>query len=377
MCVINRAAIAAFAFFFAASVPAHAGQTPAPLKNGVFSSAADCGSCHVEIYEKWKSSMHSQAISDPIFISSYMQAFFESDGKARKICLECHAPTTAVTGDHALAKDISKEGITCHFCHSVTDIHPGGKQRFTLSVGKNVRAPQVKGTTEYHTSVAAPFLQKAEFCATCHEYEANGVKIMSTYSEWKNGPYAAKGLACQICHMPIEEVTDDKGNRKKMFSHSLAGGHSIIQLRKAVTVNVVNAARQNDRITVELEVENQGSGHYVPTGIPTRKLVLYCQVKTSDGKVQKKNVLYEKILFDRSGRELTKESEIMLGLGSQVVKDNRLAPGERRKEQLVFYTSASGEITVTAWVDYLYQPLILQPAEMRLEMVRTEKVFGK
>lgn len=374
---IYRAGLAIVSLFFAATFFAYAEQPPPPLKNGVFSPAADCGACHREILDKWKDSMHGQSVTDPIFQAAYAQSFLLSDGKSKKICPECHAPTTNVTGDLAMDKDISKEGITCHFCHSITEVHPNGKPRFKLSVGKSLRTPLNVGTTDYHTNILSPYMQKSEFCAGCHEYESNNVKIMSTYSEWKNGPYAAKGIGCQICHMPIEAAVDDKGKPRKVFSHSLAGGHSMAQLRKAVTVNISNMAAQSDRVTVEIEVENHGSGHYVPTGIPTRKLVLYCSIRTSDGKSQKKSVVYEKILFDKAGRELTKDSEIMLGLGAQVVKDNRLAPGERRKESIVFYTPSAGEVAVSAWVDYLYQPLLMQPAEMRMEMTRTDKTFSR
>lgn len=339
---------------------------------GYIADADTCGRCHKEILAKWKGSMHSQAVADPIFQTAYMQAYTETAGKAKTVCLSCHAPTTAITGDFDLKNATTKEGITCHFCHSITGAHPNGKTRFDLKVSTTVRGPKGGAKSDYHDSVASPLHRTAELCAGCHEYSANGIKIMGTYTEWKNGPYAAKGVVCQACHMPQEAVTDDKGKTKTVMSHALAGGHSEAQLRKAVTVSVRNIVKAADRVTVEVEITNSGSGHYVPTGIPTRKLMLYCQIKTSDNKSMKKNVAFERIIFDKTGRELLSDSEIMMGKGTQVVKDNRLAPGEKRREQLVFYVGTSGSVTATVWVDYLYQPLLVQPTEMRIELSRTE-----
>jgi hypothetical protein len=285
----------------------------------------------------------------------------------------CHAPTTVVTGDYDLKNETTKEGITCQFCHSVTDVHPNKGDRFDLKFSGVVRGPTGGQKNEFHSSVASPLHRKSEFCAGCHEYVSNGITIMGTYSEWKNGPHGAKGVTCQGCHMPAEPVTDDKGAQRPIFSHNLAGGHSIMQLRKAVSIQIKGIIRGKDRITVELEVENTGSGHSVPTGIPTRKLVLSCQVKTADNKTVKKSITFEKIILDKSGKELLTDSEIMLGKGTQIAKDNRLAPGEKRKEQMVFYTSPSGPITVSAWIDYLYQPQLVQPMEMKIEMNRAEQ----
>ena len=336
-----------------------------------------CDKCHKDIHAKWADSMHSQSMTDPIFQTAYMQAYLASGGAAKKICLNCHAPTVLVTGDYDLKKESTKEGITCHFCHSVTDTHPDKGTRFDLKVSSTMRGPTGGGAkNDYHDSVASPLHRKSEFCAGCHEYTANGIKIMGTYSEWKDSPYAAKGITCQGCHMPAEPIPGaggEKGKPRVLFNHSLAGGHSIMQLRKAINVSIKAINRGKDRITVDLEVENSGSGHYVPTGIPTRKLVLYCQVRTADNKISKKSISFEKIIFDHSGKELLLDSEIMLGNGTQIVKDNRIAPGEKRKEQMVFYNSPVGNITVTAWVDYLYQPQLVQPTEMRIEMNRTEQ----
>ena len=344
---------------------------PLPLRENVLTSAQECGLCHAEIYGKWKDSMHSQSVSDPIFKTAYMEAYLASKGGAKKLCLRCHAPATYLNSDYDLELPISAEGVTCHFCHSVEEVKPLIKKAFTLKVGTTIRGPRGTAETDYHKSVKSAIHSKSEICAGCHEYEEGGIKIMGTYSEWKNSSYAAKGIQCQGCHMPPEVVTDKSGRKSKVFSHYLAGGHSIMQLRKAVTVKVTGLTRGKDRITVEVELENSGSGHYVPTGIPTRRLLLSCVIKMSGTKALKQKVVYEKVIFDKNGKELTKDSDIMLGLGTQIVKDNRLAPGEKRKVRLVYFTNPDVEVAVSAWVEYVYSPNLAQPAEMTGQDLRT------
>ena len=48
--------------------------------------AEECGQCHEEIYQEWKSSIHAQAFHDPFF-----QAYWKKD-KNIWVCLNCHTP---------------------------------------------------------------------------------------------------------------------------------------------------------------------------------------------------------------------------------------------------------------------------------------------
>ena len=381
--MIQRVVIVSFVVLMALSFTGNSyAKEPKPLAAGEVSPAADCGSCHKEIYEMWRESMHAKSLSDPIFQTSYLEAYTASEGKAKKICLNCHAPVVMINGDYDLKQDVTKEGLTCHFCHSIVDANPeapaSSNDRFTLDVGKGIRTPNQDGKNDYHTHISSPIHGKSELCAGCHEFSANGIKIMSTYTEWLNGPYAAKGVQCQTCHMPKQKLGAGRtSSKKEVFSHYLAGGHSIMQVKKAVKVSIDGITRGKDRVIVDLIVENSGSGHYVPTGIPTRKLILTCSITTGGKPVKAKKIIYEKILFDEKGRELTTDTELLLGYGTQVVKDNRLAPGEARKEKLVFYVEPGGEILVSARVDYVYSPRIIQQEKMEVEMNSAEKVFSE
>jgi hypothetical protein len=348
-------------------------------ENG-FDTSRTCASCHGDIANRWKDSMHARATSDPIFVASYMEAHYLSGGAAEKLCLRCHAPTTPLTGSVRLDDIPTTEGITCDFCHSVKGLTGKPENPFVVDKGITKYGPNKGGDVKQHKVAYSALHSAAEFCAACHEYRANGLPIMSTYSEWKESVYADEGKSCQNCHMPevkgkiANGVVSERG--EKIFSHDLAGAHSINQLKKALALKVVKVERKDDRMTVTVDLTNIGSGHRAPTGIPSRKLILFCEVKAPGGKVYKEKVVYEKVLFDEEGRELTSDAQIMLGYGAAIAKDNRIYPKETRRETFVFYVPKTQRADVNVWVDYLYKPRIMEETEMRIEMNRDSVSSG-
>ena len=92
------------------------------IEKSTFTSAKVCGECHVEIYNMWKNSLHAMSIEDPIFQTANLIAFKNSNGETKVLCIKCHAPITFWNKDYDLKQDITKEGITCDFCHSVTAV---------------------------------------------------------------------------------------------------------------------------------------------------------------------------------------------------------------------------------------------------------------
>ena len=376
----------AFAFALFALTLLHANVTAAQadqqkikINESGFNSSKVCGKCHSQIYEKWKESMHARATADPIFRASYLEAHYKSAGAAEKLCMRCHAPTTRFTHEYDLNAELTSEGVTCDFCHSVMSVNlDDAEYPFDVDLGLVKHGPNRKGDVKVHDVAYSKLHSEARFCASCHEYNPNGVPVMSTYSEWKKSPYAEEGKPCQYCHMP--EITGEISNNvvsergPKIFSHDLAGGHSVIQLKKALALKITRINRGKGRLTVDVSVTNIGSGHRVPTGIPSRKLMLYCEVRTPGGGVYKDKIVYEKAIFDEDGHELTSDADIMLGHGRSVAKDNRIFPKETRREKFTFYVPESKQALVTVWVDYLYNPVIVQETEMRIEMNRDEAV---
>ena len=120
----------------------------AEMDRSGYSSSTVCAYCHADIYESWSRSAHSWSYSDSTFIDGYRQAYVDTKGAAKDHCFKCHAPTTLATKDFEAAMPITKEGVTCDFCHTVEEVnlsHPsspykldiGGEKRASMKLDKS------------------------------------------------------------------------------------------------------------------------------------------------------------------------------------------------------------------------------------------------
>ena len=94
-----------------------------------FDSAQSCQVCHQEHYDEWSRSMHAFAMQDPIFIKGWLAEQELHPETGERFCVQCHNPPAFVTGEYLNGYEttdylpsIIKEGISCDFCHSVTDL---------------------------------------------------------------------------------------------------------------------------------------------------------------------------------------------------------------------------------------------------------------
>lgn len=347
---------------------------PAGIAPNTFNSSARCGECHQEIYKMWRRGMHSLAASNPIFEASYFQAYRYTAGKAKEICLPCHAPVAAHSGDLEMLNPVSREGVTCDYCHSVVSVDLKKRDRPLNVVLDGVkRGPLHDATSPAHKVARSPLHLSSEFCAGCHEHvNGNGVAIMSTYSEWKTSPQAAEGKTCQKCHMPLmpgQTVPPSLAPaRGEINLHNISGGHSIEQVQKAAKVRILQVERKAGNVVeIKVSVANIGSGHSIPTGMPTRRMILEVFLFAGDRRVARLQREYQKKLLDKQGRLILEDYRVMLD-AQTIMQDNRLRPGERRVEQFETVVVAKGTLRVEARLKYLYEPRILMPQQLAIEM---------
>jgi hypothetical protein len=336
-------------------------------------SSESCKECHEEIHKSWKNDMHALSLDDPVFKSAYLEAYLNTKGNAKFNCLKCHAPMTWINNDFDLEKEITREGVTCDFCHSVKDVNLADTRapyKFEKSGIK--RGPLSNVSSPAHETAPSPLFKSSEFCAGCHEYtNEKGVTILGTYSEWKGSSYAAQGQPCQHCHMPlvagnvVSSKTKSSG-LKQVNLHAISASHSVEQLRRAVKVEIGEIKQDEDFIEVRVRVTNTGSGHKVPTGIPKRQLLLIVDVKTPTEYLTQQKI-YTRILKDERGDEVKKECEVFLTAASDYF-DNRIKPGETRVENFAFMRPKNRKITVSARAEYLYETTVLHGTEMRVQM---------
>ena len=349
------------------------------LKQGELNSASRCGECHVEIHAMWQRSMHSAAVTDPIFEASYLRAIREAGDRARRLCLQCHAPGAVLTDDLGLENPTNREGITCDFCHSVVEVDLEARgQRFRLDLQGVKYGPLADAASPAHGVARSQLHLASEFCAGCHQYtNEHGLAVLSTYTEWNASPQAAQGTTCQHCHMPStpgHTVDPSFGiERDSINLHNISGGHSREQVRKAATVRVLRVRTSQPRTAViDVEVATVGSGHSIPTGMPTRKLILEVIVSVDGREVERFERRYHKLLVSDDGKIIENDHRAILA-AARVLQDNRLGPGERRVERFAAGVPPGGVIGVEAILHYFYQPEILSRQEMTIEMASDHK----
>lgn len=340
-----------------------------------FNSARVCGACHQEIFEHWSRSMHALAYEDPIFKSAFLRAYYETGGEAAALCLRCHSPTVTETKDFLGKQDITREGITCDYCHSISGITQDKDGVTHVTIDHSTRSSPFELHGEppsAHAMRYRGYFARSEMCASCHDYTAaNGTMVFATYSEWRASHYAREGVQCQQCHMP--RLRDAEPGR--VFNdHNLVGGHSSAQLMRAATVAIQEIVRDGDRVRVVVTVENSGAGHYLPTGLPSRMLVVEATATQRNRTIFRQEVVYQRVMQGEDQRPLVEDWKINL-LSKYVLRDNRLSPGETRRETFVFDATSDDDVIVRVQVVYRYRPTIDNERLMEVPITEFEKVL--
>lgn len=325
--------------------PLLAGAAPAAARGEAtarYEPASECAKCHAEIHKAWTGSPHARAATSPAYLESVRRAAEPASdpGAVRSGCAWCHSPTTLLTGDHDLKEPISKEGVTCDFCHTVADVDlekPG--HPFTLDPGEIKRGPFEYTRPAGHRTAYSP-LHKASplLCASCHEFRnARGVPVLSTYSEWKAGPYPFLGVPCQDCHMALvpgtATVGGGSGALRVVNLHRLVGGSARGQLERGLDLAIESVTRTGGSAEVRVTVTNAAAGHAVPGGLSTKSLIVAVAVEMADGTQEhRQERVYRRELKDGSGKVLVQVADLFLKAAS-VGRDNRIKPKETRRER--------------------------------------------
>jgi Cytochrome c554 and c-prime len=307
-----------------------------------YTSAHQCATCHKTIYAYWSESEHSRSATRPSYLASLAAAVGSAADErgVRRGCVWCHAPTTLVTADYTLEGEIGREGVTCDFCHTIADVdlekagHP-----FQLDPGRVKRGPMEYAKSPFHDT-AYSTLHKGSplLCASCHEYKnALGVAVLSTYSEWKAGPYAARGETCQECHMPLVPGTTVsealEPTQRRINIHRLQGGGTASKVLSGLEVRFATVDVGGSSADVQVVVTNKAVGHAAPGGLSSKSLVLAVGLDTGAADLlYRRERVYRRELKDAQGNDLVTVADLFLKAAS-VGEDTRIQPKESRTER--------------------------------------------
>ena len=331
------------------------------IAKGKLSRSEVCSECHRDIYRMWRDSAHSQSMEDPIFLDAYRETEVRDGAAVGRICIGCHGPAADLVKDANLDLKVTWDGVSCDICHSISavdDTPQGPKLRYELGTVK--RGPIKDAESMAHEVAYSELHTTAAICAPCHEYTSpDGTVIMSTYSEWQQSPSAAQGKGCQACHMSRTEaeVVDARVMRvpdAEVNLHEMPGGHSISQLNKALAVTF-QPSRSEGNLVLDVVLKNSGAGHSVPTGMPSRRIVMEVKVKTSDGQVYDQQRTYGQTFEDATGGVITNDSGYFKK-GVKRTGDNRIAGGETRTETFRFPVFRSSTAFVSLRLSYEHAP---------------------
>ena len=196
-----------------------------------FDSAQSCQVCHQEQYNEWSRSMHKFAMQDPIFIKGWLEEQEHHPETGERFCVQCHSPPAFVTGEYLNGYETTdylppmiKEGISCDFCHSVTDlsntVHTPDNAvaiaEYHLNPGEGIKYGSLENPVknDYHESQYHPIFKRSDFCLPCHNMTIRNVEAEMTFTEWRRIPGNDMGdlNSCQSCHMPVK--TDGSHNHE-------------------------------------------------------------------------------------------------------------------------------------------------------------------
>ena len=338
--------------------------SPLQASESPYTSAEECAKCHPSIHKYWSESTHAKAVQGPLFPVVLKRALELSKDPAitKRECVGCHSPTTLVTEDFELKQPVSRQGVTCDFCHTVKDVDlDRGWSPFLVEPGPVKRGPfaYAKPFKGHEAEYSALHRAKPLLCAGCHEFKnGNGLLVLSTYSEWKLSQYSGRGISCQDCHMALvpgskvkEGLEQGTAGVRVVNLHRLVGGTSLGQLNRGVDLKFESVAASGTSASVRIAVSNSGAGHRIPGGLPTKSLVLVvCAVDASGAAGTTQERVYRRELRNSKGSPLHDLAEIFLNAKSEG-EDTRLKPSETRTERFTVPLS-QGSRAVLARLEY-------------------------
>ena len=162
-----------------------------------------------------------------------------------------------------------------------------------------------------------------------------------------------------------------KAETPKMVNlHDVSGSHSIDKVREAITLELVGYEWLGERAWVYVKVANKGSGHRFPTGLPMHRAVLELTIEDGGHEVGRREIPFEAVMVDDSGRILRREHEVFMQ-ASRVRSDTRLKPGEERTIDVSFRDIKAQRLVLTAslYYEYTTETLVVDASGERIEPV--------
>ena len=286
-----------------------------PLNTGASGLSAEeildpenCKACHVEHYAEWRASIHAYASEDPVFRALNRLGQRETNGELGNFCVQCHAPVALALGKTNDGLNLDElpekyQGITCAYCHQITDIQGSHNNPLVWSADGimrgGVKDAKANGA---HASAYSDLLDGSSFessalCGSCHDIVTpTDVHLEQTFLEWETSLYSSldsqQRASCNDCHMP-QRSNSVQGTGSDVNSnthhdhlmpavdivHNQAHGKALLELNGrdlfSATQDELNLSLLSELCgevgvngggEFELYLENVSAGHRFPSG---------------------------------------------------------------------------------------------------------------
>jgi hypothetical protein len=168
-------------------------------------------------------------------------------------------------------------------------------------------------------------------------------------------------------------VTSELQKSKDSIALHDVKGRSPSHLKDAAKVEIGDIIKTDSLWTVTVGVTNSSAGHKIPTGVPTRALLLRINVMDAKHEVVfNTEKVFAKILHDKQGNRLWEASDIFLNAYS-IYEDTRIPPMQTRFSTISFQADKDGEITIEAKLYYRLLEEIGGYEEMLIEIDTDKK----
>ncbi len=239
------------------------------MPSDFFMESQQCGECHKDIYEQWKSSMHHFASFNNQFYKATILHMQDLSGvQGSKWCAACHDHAVFFNGrfEIPIKQQVdtpeAQNGLGCVSCHSIT--HVGSTMgnsdfemtypplhRLAASNNSFIQASEKFLTylnpEPHRRTFMKAFMreQSAEFCSACHKVHLDQpvnhyrwIRGFNDYDNWQASGisgqgarsfyYPPKSQDCADCHM-AQVPSHDPGSRNGMIhSHRFAAANTAI-----------------------------------------------------------------------------------------------------------------------------------------------------